>query len=86
MFRVAKRGQNHSVGAFRVVFFCFVKAFHTRLRQDCDHQLRIIETSDWSKRPDNERNDDPDYAIYERVRRDLKRQSKGENWYQSGLR
>ena len=61
------------------------KAFHKILCQDCEHHFRIIEVSDWSKRPENERNDDPDYASYDRVRRDLRKQARGENWFQSGV-
>ena len=61
------------------------KAFHKRLCENCEYRIRIIETDDWSLRPENERNDDPDYATYERVRRDLRKQAKGESWYQTGV-
>ena len=61
------------------------KTYHMRLCADCEHHFGIIETDDWSLRPENERNDDPEYATMARVIRDIRKQSRGESWYQTGV-
>ena len=56
-----------------------------RLCAICEYEYRVREASDWDACPEDERSSDPDYATRASVARDIRRQSRSQQWLQTGM-